>query len=44
MDDNDSTGDVEECERKPKTGLFDSIIFVLLAMLFCLLTVEVRFE
>ena len=29
-----SAGDAEECDRESQTGLFDDVLFLLLAMLF----------
>ena len=42
--DTGSTGDVEESEKEPETGLSDGDLPALLAKMICLLTVKVWFE
>ena len=44
LDDNGSKGDAEEYEREPKTVIFASALFALLAMLFWLLAVKVQLK
>ena len=44
LDDTGSTGDVEESEKEPETGLSAGDLPALLAKMICLLTVKVWFE